>query len=493
MGESSGYVYYGPKAHGMEYYIHYEKTHIGQAAPGNSSLSAFVQKIKGYQKLAIEDFKRNFKKQVYNNIDISKSSQVILNEIFSNEDIFLDFQRQLAKEFETTLKDRIEKAISLEQNVDRTGYFLINGDTQEKIKSFNNFLESASQAVQLINMDSKEDLAKAILAGKTNSGKNLTKNLEKALNLFKIQNMNKMLDFDYQSCESIVKRLEDICKHIKNQDFSKKEQFDALIKNGLFSTEIAESIAATCTNTAHLSLDNAMKSLTGTQKYAPQYTPSVEMSKQSEKYGKTDVLYSNIKFTYENKSTKDIGEITLSVGGSNKTYKSSGFMNNKGTNTNLMFSSGSAGSLKSFLYDNLMEDIDRYYAFNIITHEDIDPEAISVIQEFLLIKNFNRLFIGRGQGDFSQLIFLNGQVFSLYELFLEMINTKGSFGFSTSTGQSDSPITVHIQGRRNIYTANSWSKKGRWDRSHKVNIAIEKAKLMADIHMNNLKNLRLSS
>lgn len=487
---------------GGNIYVHLHVANIGRAMGGSPVPPSEVADIfRQRKKQALQASKKQFKTLFINSLN--KDGAILLQEVFNNDDLMSELQRQIGSKFEQALAvDKMQKLMEIERSGIATDHFaqtILKNSTQS-IRSFDILLNSLSQACKLLGTESGATFA-AILS----HGHNVTSTSEmgifllKALKQFqKKSNKELMTDLQIQQGQQIVESINALGRALKK---GKTSSGDKLGKAGvrrmiqsIFNTGFAESISAIIKDTAYVLIDDSLKaSLTGASvaeiQYSDEFGNIVSKSKGKAAYGKADASFNNVQIKLNgNGSIGNNIVINMDIGISDKFYKTNFFPGLKGHQKDQSYSSGSGGSLVEALWSSFGSNLKYlYYAYNTIGHGDRSgwDVAQGALNEVILTRQIVRLFAARGGNeDFAQFMFVNGQIIPIWDI---IMSTMEDISLSSSQkGERTQPVTLSITDRGNIQKATRARKNTLEERIYNVNNAVKKAKIIAHVNLNNL-------
>lgn len=268
-----------------------------------------------------------------------------------------------------------------------------------------------------------------------------------------------------------------------------KDKLAGSIINNFFSKQIAEPLSAAATAKAMGAADSYI--LTGSQSYK-----NSDLNKSIT--AKADWVLPHIQQSVTIDSSKDqVAEFTIGISG--KFYSSVDMSSEelKGS-----ISNGSGGSLKEALslIFGTGSSIGQYFSRNLLSFPvGSDSEDALSLQDLLLKRQILRMMATSGnKQDFAQYIFINGQIFSIFDIMNYVLNTKNlGRSFSLLDSNSDQAVALSIKGRKDIIAtnqseiakmngANRRSMYMAWERSRFVNEKIDAAVIQAEIRLEQL-------
>lgn len=488
---------------GGNIYVHLHVANIGHAMGGQPVPPSEVADIfKQRKKQALQASKKQFKTLFMNSLN--KNGAALLQEVFNNDDLITELQRQIGSKFEQTLAtDKMQKLMEIERSGVATNHFaqaiLGNSEVKQPIKIFNTLLESLSQACDLLKNNFGGAFA-AILdqgIGTIRTSSQMGEFLLNAINQFQRNNNKKLMTrLQIQQGNQIMGTINALGNALSTglTGGGNKLTKDAIRKmiQSIFNTGFAESISAIIKATAYVSMDNTFKaSLTGSTKAEIQYSDEfgniVAKSKGESAYGKADAFFNNVQIKLNgNGSIGNNVVINMNIGISDKFYKTSFFPGLKGYQNDQSYSSGKGGSLVEALWSSFGSNLKYlYYAYNTVGHGDRSGWGIAqgALNEVILTRQIVRLFAARGGNeDFAQFMFVNGQIIPIWDIIMSTMEDLSSFQKEDKT----QPVTLAITDIGKIQEATRKRKSTLEERIYNVNNAMKKAKIMAHVNLNNL-------
>ena len=498
MSAASRY-YSGPYNYGEggNIYVHFHSENIGRAM--NESAVSSLEIIEIFKKRKMQAFqasKNQFRNLFKQSLD-NKSAE-LLNQVFNNDDLMTKLQKEMGEKFEEALAvDKMQKLMDIQRTVVSNNFAKdLLSKSKKSIEAFNTLLAGLASAARLLNTKSGSNLA-ALLSHQyksTNNIQSFGKFLLKALKTFEKQNKKILLsELEIQQAEQVVQNIKSLANALETGKTSKGKDLSQKTINKLaediFNTGFAESISAILKNTAYVSLDQNFKAtLTGkeaiTIQYSDQFGKAIEDNSSQKSFGKADAMFENVKIKIDEKDK----HITLDIGISDKFYKLNNFPGLKGSNNKNLYSSGSGGSLVEALWSSFGTNLKYlYYAYNVLGHGNKNNwnQAQMALNEVILTRQIVRLFSSRGgKKDFAQFMFVNGQIISVWDI---IMSTLQDVSYSKSfEGVKTQPVTLTIQGRGEIQSAAQTYKETVTERIYDVNRAVQRAKIKAELNLNNL-------
>ena len=479
------------------YYIHKHAENIG--ALYNKDINDAANLFRIHRTYAFNTMKQEALQSWRKTISPINNQMVeVLNTIFSTgaKGYITEIDKEIQKSIENKLIEA-EKIIDLQKQAAAKdfGVILNNKNTKKAIEELNQLIEVLAEGVKLLKSPLSGPLAIALLdAQKNKEAKTITgysRNLLNALNSFK-KNNQIVEDSDI---EMAVKALVKICKNINTRK-TKEGKGDNLTAKSLkrttdyvFTTGLAENVVANGLNYATNKLEETIATVCGKTPGALQYEGA---EKRTVATGKTDVSLSNVKLTLQHflRGADLITDVGLSV----KSYRTTNFQHNgKALPTTISSGSGSTlqAAFKAIFGNNEMAN---YFAYNTIafrTNASVDKASFA-LNDLIIARRFNRLFMQRNKKDFSQILIVNGQVFSFWEIILSLAE-PGSALLSSSKN-TNQIVSLSIPDTMEVKNLNSRIAQEQvrenlvryaWTRSKEVNSVINKAKVTAKIHLDN--------
>lgn len=476
------------------FYIHYNKIHIGNRNNGDMNLT---KSFSDQKKIIASQIKKQYSQYFIANVSNNTVQQ--FGQILDLTD----------EDFLTKLNDHLTKKLQNQLSIDKLGKLY----TIVKNGNISNFLKQA------INKNSVDDLSKAFsvieqalnLLDKDNGGlgavllqstKSATSLKQVGINLSKLlEDYENKISKDYrlirrQSLESAVNQLRNLSSALQHGVFKSSgndlsaDGLSTLLLNGLISTQIAEGLAFIASGKAGSLLYKSIVQAVGTQAVQVK----ANQDKQINITGKTDIRAKGVNVSLQGFDRGITGGgITMNIGISSKFYTGQKF------NTDLMhpvgvYGSGSGGTLKEALCAIWNSPIDRYLAYNFFTHEMYQAE----FNDLIATRQILRLFATAGaQSDFAQFMLVNGRIVSIWSIIQYVISSDLSLSASQGGGKTQG-VVLSIPDRPKIFAANTYDildephetkTMASWSRSRKVNSQISSARIYAELHLKNLKNI----
>ena len=483
---------------GGNIYVHLHVRNIGRAMNGPSVAPSQVASIfKERKNQALNATKKQFRTLFKNSLDTE--SVELLNQVFNNDDLMTELQRQIGEKLQKALSvDKMQALMAIQKSGIATDNFAqtILEQSEESIKNFDILLNSLAQAASLL--DTKSGARLAVLLShqhKINNRIQLGRFLSKALSDFEKENQKVLMtDLEIQQADQIAGTIKSLAKALQTGKI-KKGKGDTIGKaavrrmiESIFNTGFAESISAILKNTTFVSLGQAFQAtLTGSKEvqieYNDQFGNAIAKSKGEAAAGKADAVFKNVQMKI-NSSNK---QITLNIGISDKFYKTNHFPGLRGNENKNLYSAGAGGPLVQALWSSFGSNLKYlYYAYNTLSHSNRAGwnETQGALNEVILTRQIIRLFSSRGGSeDFAQFMFVNGQIVPIWDI---IISTIENISLSSARGQQSQPVTLSISGKEDIQKAAQNYRRTIEERIYSVNKAIQKAKITAHLNLNNL-------
>lgn len=494
---------------GSDFYIHYEKMHIGNRSGGNATIN-FIQ-----QKDQIKIQVQTQYKELFNANLNGQTIQALSDALDLTEQELID---RINKDLTDKLQDsintqKLQKLHDIVNNVGNNGgnisQYLKDAINEQDIQKMSSALEAVAKALDLLDKANPATAAVIIdgqqkIRGLGNilrmslnnatSFKDIGTKLTALLQKYMINNNFRLIrrqaiNSAYQQLNNLAYVLEHNTFKTSGSELSAKG-LSILIVNGIISTSIAEGLGFIMSGKANSILYKTILQAVGTQ----QVTVKSDSNKDIKITGKTDVRAKNVNITLEALDNNQNGaDINMNIGISSKFYTSQQFQNLE--NTSLIIKSGSGGSVKEALNAIFSDDISRYLAYNYMTHNEYQQQ----LNDLIIKRQLLRLFATAGANtDFAQFIFINGQIVSIWDIVQYVLNSDLSLSKSLITKNSKQGVVLTIPDRRKIQQANVFEELNNrtdkvrsnifaaWIRSKKVNAAMDATKIYAELHVANL-------
>lgn len=484
------------------YYIHFNKMNVGSRTNGTLNFQHLRENVRS-------QLQGQYKEYFRANVD-KKSLEVFDKAIGLNENEFLSqLNNALVKNLQQNLAvSKLQRLHNIVNggNIDITGNLqaaIDNRNSTEGVQALNSVLEIISKALNLLQ--SGNDSLGAILLIAVNGGtfngielpaanslSTVGINLGTLLEEYSINNNFRLVR--RQALQGAKNQLLNLASALTTGAFKSGSQLtpkglSTLLFNGIVSTQIAEGLAFIMGGKAGSVLHNAVIQAVGTQNVSV----IDEFEDECKITGKTDIQANHVKFSIDTLDTGDGGILDFKLGISSKFYKGQKFNDLQKTSFSGTYGSGSGGTLKEALSNIFNGSSQRYLAYNYITHD----MYVEQMNDLIATRQLIRLFASAGSAsDFAQFMIVNGQVVSIWSLIEYALSNN--LGLSRSMdGAKSQAIVLSIPDRPKIAAANKYDildKPGEtpiiasWNRSRKVNAAIDSARIKAELHLNKLFN-----
>ena len=494
--------------YGNNYYIHHDINNIGRMHGGkplndttlsqifyrfkNTSAKALKNQYKNYVLGSINGLSPGMYKTLEEALDSENSSDKILTRLhtilqqsfeaqFNNENLLNAMNKQASINWSLATNSQANELDKIFRTNNK------DGNSLEGFKFLDEILQVLQQTCELLGTKQGTQLS-IILANQRKSNysttRELGKNLNQALDNFIEKNREGSLTSqDIKEGIIAANLINNVAKTLaKNQTKSGKKEHKWLSVRGLqslFQNNVFPGLSELFVNqvetagigeiykTIGASIQSAKISATD-RSYIQAYTPDgrimeneylknigVNEGKESKDFGKADSLL-NVSLNAEKISGKAQGKINISVGISTKAYVS----NTIGGSLDQNYESYSLGKgLNLGQAIALIPNFSTYYrylGYNVISREEKRlPKSLVALQDVLLTRGMAYLAAGRGPKDSAQLLFLNGNIMSMWDVIqYAMYNNIGkSSWFLTKAGTNNSNnngIFMHIAKRPEI-------------------------------------------
>ena len=476
-----------------DFYIHYNKIHIGNKIGRKELTKTFIQQKRIIATQVKKQYQINFNANITNNTIENFGSILDL----TNEEFLTQLNNDLTKKLQNELSiDKLNKLHSIIKN-SNINNFLQKAIDEDSVQNLEQAFEIIADALNLLDKD--QGGLGAILLQSINGSVSLIdvgKNLSKLLIDYQNKISKNYRLIKRQSLEAAAKQLRNLSFALENgrfissgNDLSAKG-LSTLLLNGLVSTQIAQGLAFTMSGKAGNLLHKSIIEAVGTQIAVV----TSDRGEQTKITGKVDVKAKGVTISLEGYDHgPDSGGITIDIGISSKFYTGQGF------NTNLQkpvgtYSSGSGGTLGDALRAIWDDPKDRYLAYNFFAHQMYQQN----FNDLIATRQILRLFATSGsESDFVQFMLVNGRIVSIWDIVQYAIMNDLSLSASQNEGGAQG-IVLNIPNRPKIFAATQdydlLDEKGEtplsaaWARSRKINSEINNSRIYAELHLKNLIN-----
>lgn len=501
------------EVYGNYYYIHLHKQNIGRMAGGPRQTDASIASIFGsYKRATAKALKNQYIGYVKgsinqaNNQPIKPGVQAILDETLnvnnnSVDQILTRLHSALQTGFEAQFDNKAVLSAmrkhagihwSLKDNIpaqELDKIFQSNGENGDPIQGFkflDEILKTLEFTCKLLNTNQGSDLA-VILSNQINnysSTKELGINLQKALNNFikdnngaKINKQNLtegMIAAELLNNFAITLKNNQTKSGQKNNTLLSVRALQSLFQNNIFPgllelyvDKIQDAAYSIPTIEMAKFLGQSARP-SGTDKSYIQFsTPEgkvidgqylknigIKEGKETKDFGKADSLV-DVLLNGEAITGKYHGSLTMSVGISAKNYVT----NSIGKPLDKYYDKYSLGKGlnlgQAFSLIPNFSTYNRYLGYNIIARgEKQFPKALIALQDILLTRGLAYLASGRGVEDSAQLLFLNGNIMSMWDVVQyameNNIGKSGSLLPKRVSQDTDNGLYMHIATRPDI-------------------------------------------
>jgi hypothetical protein len=385
-----------------------------------------------------------------------------------------------------------------------------NSTVNSQIDEMDSLFENLGKLVDLVNSNLGREYLPLTLLGdslKRGSGASLADagtGILAALEKFKRDSEgHSLMGVQKQKIDALTNQLNRLGRSLVSGRNSKGEILKpaswSRIFTNLFSLGVSEGLAFTVQKHANTAVQDTILNsiqMMGNSTHKPIYKPAKGPHQIGSKAitGKTDIQKKHLNFSIKQNGMAGVqSNFEIDVGLSVKFLTSYSFKPLKGKMGKMDISSGSGGSFYNAINEIYgMSARNKYYAYNVAVHSNELKEASKNLNSALLQREVVRLFASTGSStDFSQYIFANGEIISIWELVKYVTSVDKNFlgkSLSQDTGQV---INISLQGRDAAVSANKGSYSGSvliqaFKRSRAVNQALNRVKIKAVLHADRL-------
>ena len=504
--------------YGNYYYIHLHKQNIGRMAGGAPKTDADMVRIfSSYKQSSAKALKKQYTGYLIGSmVGLTPGGAKVIEEALdtdnnSSDKILQRLHDALKSGFESQFDNKAIIAAMQKQKslvwspkknpglLELDKLFQTNGRKGDKTQGFavlDQILQVLEETCKLLNTNSGNMLA-VILSEQRKSGyrttKELGRHLEAALNQFiKDNKTGSFTKKDLDEGIEIATRINNLSTALKNNQTSSSEgkplsyrSLQSILQNSVFpmiselfvnqlqeaainipSSEMAKFIAESArmsgADTSYIQYTAPDGTIMSGQ-YLKNY--GANEGKEQKSFGKADSLV-DVLLSGESITGKYHGTIKLSVGISTKAYAS----NRIGTKLNQNFDNYSLGKGlnlgQAFSLIPNLSTYHRYLGYNLISHDTSESPnttySLIALQDVLLTRGLAYLASGRGISDSAQLLFLNGNIMSMWDVIQYAMNNNIGASGSLLKTSSSTGIYMTLENRKNIIQcANNlaWSQR----------------------------------
>lgn len=466
----------------MNFYIHAGKTHIGNRLPGRAI--NFAAKKREMSQL----LKGQYKTLLNHSLSSQSLSALSQSMDISQDKLINLLDKELRTQLQSELSVNKLQTLFNIVNTNNLNHLLNNVITEEgkaNVANMQKALEVIEQCVNLLEGRGANLGACLSIAAKEGTLAGMGAKLAAELMKWQKQNNLQQLPKD-EVLKGTFNQLNNLAIALQGKFKSGKELTTkglvTLVSHNLISTNLAEGLAAAMKADANSILHDTIAQNVGARAYV---VDDIGKDKSKKIVGKTDILLPNVKVRVGTNKH----EIQLNVGISSKFYTGQAFLGNTKKMSG-SFGSGSGGTLKEALQAIFPAAEDRYLAYNYMVHDVYTMQ----MNDLIATRQLLRLFATSGaSADFSQYMLVNGKVISIWQIVKYAMSTN--LGLSNSMGGSKSQGVVLSIPDRKSFKKRKTQRKGMspeaaaWMRSRQQNSAINKARITATLHMQNLAKM----
>lgn len=487
------------------YYIHYHQENIGKA--DGHSVPDIVSTFQSHRTDVLTQSKETYKKLFKESI-LKGSSRKLLNEAFSKEDVLTEIDRQMTKQMQELIAtDKLqllmEKQRSLYQGKQGNINFvnLLSSGSKEQIEELDKLISVLIECCKILNSTDGSQLAIELINFRKSNFD--LQRLQQALDDFTKENDNELISIDRQRAISAAQSINALARGLIAGKTSKGKELTTQgaqkMVDAIFNTGFGEAVASMIDETANAPINRGLIELTGKKgvsgvqislnsKNGDKITDAVRRS------GKADIKFSNLRFKIQQNGKTQGGRISMTVGLSNKLYKTNHFKNldKKQSFHAFEYSSGSGGTFKEAIDAIFNSSIyNKYLAYNVMARRSTMTKEAQALQDLILTRQIVKLFSSRGgQEDFSQWMLVNGEIISIWQIIL---STEKFVGLSHSqmTQTSEQAVSLSLPGTQDI--EKEMIKREAEERVPIVNKKLNEMTIKAYVHIDKLKKAAAKS
>lgn len=491
---------------GGRFYIHYHQENIGKANNRNFNSASIISHFNKQKENALAASKETYKTLYRENV-LSGPSLEIIDAIFEGGDgMITKADEQMRKNLEEALDfNKLQSLMQLQREANKiSNSFAKAFSKTDRLQSFNTLLSILEKASDLLDSEEGNKLAIA-LSELNNNLKNkysttgatrvtLGIELQKALQNFIKKNEGST--FSQQQVSNAVSSMNNLAKLLRTGKTGKgkyiTERNVTSLVDGIFNTGFAEGLIAIMDNTAKMSVDKAITSLTGRNTVASQTFNTVTQKFESSgnerlAAGKVDLKMENVSFEISYGSDEQVGQVTLTLGLSNKFYRENHFGGLDNKFKSQTYSAGSSGITLGNAIKGIFQgdDFGNYLGYNVIAHRTSRSSEAQALQDIILTRYITKLFSSRGGvEDFSQFMIVNGSVLSIWEIILA---TENFVGKSASVNKKSAPVEISFNSKE---IENAAALEDAFLRIRETNSLINSTVFTAHVHFDKIKAAR---
>ncbi len=533
--------------YGRYLYIHRHIASIGKMGGGTAENNSSLVKIfSNYKQNAAKAAKKQYVNYVANSMSGKKGGKLtnkelnVIEEALNNENtgdkvlsrLHATLQKSFEEQFDTSkIISAMEKQAALNwstaNNINAKSldsYLQSNGMQSNALNGFK-MLDDILQALEFTCQQLNSSYGNALYIildqerkefnkdnFKSNKTRQLGENLEKRLNNFEIKNdggtiSKKQLEEGQKALELIKNVASTLAKNQtktgeKNDKFLSLRALQSLFQQNVFpglSELLVNDGSLICKDSLYETIGAVMNSIqqSGTsssymQAYTPEGAPikdkylknvGLKEGQETKDYGKADQLV-DTSIQLSRFIGKGRGEVKMSVGISQKAYvsKTIGQPLDRNYETFSLGRGLNLGQAFSLIPNLTLRD--KYLGYNVISRDKGRLSgALIALQDILLTRGITYLAAGRGAEDSVQLLFINGNVMSMWDVIqYAMYNNVGASGSMLGqhiSSNNENGIYMHLADRKEII---KYAKSEKWRyRIENTNNAIESAVMQLEI------------
>ena len=482
-------------------YIHQHQYCIGKAMNGPEMSDASLSRLFASQKETAAIAAKTYYQTLFiDNLHLSKEEFQLLQEAMEVDAVgLIGVIEKAGKEKMAQMMNResLEKLLVLKTDAATASRELFSAKTKNSLQSFNDIIGSLIETTKLMESDYGKALGQMLsnLIYKRNIGPQAM-GQKLYLSVEDFARKNKISTCNDQHIKKAVAALKTFSKTLSTMKTTTGEDVTSKnivnIVDSLYDP-FSEIIASIATEVVDGEAKKVIGTLSGTDTHRVMLTDTAGRMtgfKGEKAAGKTDFSFDNVVLELQHGGGGDNKQVSLKIGISNKLYRAHGFSDGTGNNIpNISFGGGSGGTLQEAIESIFPNERgrSRYLAYNAFGHWESLDLTTAALNDLLLTRQIVRIFATRGGSkDFSQYIFVNGEVVSVLDLLMYVTDPTTSLGKSKTklTKNTNQAAAISIAGRPALKEA--IKIRDAMTRTKKVNEIVNTTTITAYVHVHKL-------
>ena len=469
------------------YYIHKHVDNIGKANNGNNLSDGQLKTLFKQHKLTSQTI--DYHKKRFSKKKVSSKGLALIDNCFNGDKILNIFQKKIEKNMEAVMnKENISNMLSTYST--NVAQELMSPNSKNKIKAFNDLLDSFAQVSKILGSDLGDELAVALLQQQyTKKAKVSTVKMGNKLNraLMDFSRRNNGRIVQERQVENVINLLNSLANRLRFNIYNIEHDLEQTL-HGIFNMAFTKEIANTISDMALVNLDNTIiHSTLGSTDINIKYTDAAGVPirpKNITKNEKNNIVFPNISCIVERSQGTNRGNIDITINVNSKFYRKNFFPDLKDSESKDILKKNSLNAnYKESIHSLFNTSMKRYLAYNTIAHNAQLPLAAGQLNDLIYTRQMHELFLGKGkEKNFSQLLLINNQVESMAELLQQVQDS------AFDDNKKKNHIIASAESGVNMQYATDINKMDNYQRVRMINSKINSSSFLVQLHLDKILN-----